>query len=126
MRRYRADRLLRREFEGMRARVLAGVRARLQMAGVTLDPADLEACYSQAWHGLYATMLEGRTEVANPEGWLALVTYRRAIDEHRARLRSAAYAVPDTRHDPHGGHPTPRRPSGISRASSTIARGCAS
>ena len=28
------------------------------------------------------------TEIANPEGWLALVTYRRAIDEHRARLRA--------------------------------------
>ena len=77
----------------MRARILASVRARLRTAGVRLDPADLEACYSQAWHGLYTTMLEGETEVANPEGWLALVTYRRAIDEHRSRVRSAAYAA---------------------------------
>ncbi len=73
----------------MRGRVLATVRARLRAAGVSLDEADLEACYVQAWHGLYTTMLEGdRPEIANPEGWLALVSYRRAIDEHRARLRS--------------------------------------
>jgi len=93
VRRYRADRLLRREFEAMRGRVVASVRARLRAAGVTLDPADLEACYSQAWHGLHTTMLAGDAEVANPEGWLALVTYRRAIDEHRSRVRTATYAA---------------------------------
>jgi RNA polymerase sigma factor (sigma-70 family) len=89
VRRYRADRLLRREFEAMRGRVLASVRARLRAAGVSLDAGDIEAAYSQAWHGLYTTMLEGgQPEIVNPEGWLALVTYRRAIDEHRARLRA--------------------------------------
>lgn len=94
VRRYRADRLLRREFDAMRSRVLTSVRARLRAAGVALDRADLEACYSQAWHGLYTTMLDGdQVEVANPEGWLALVTYRRAIDEHRSRVRTAAYAL---------------------------------
>lgn len=76
----------------MRGRVLAGVGARLRAAGVRLDRADLEACYAQAWHGLYMTMLEGRAEVANPEGWLALVTYRRAIDEVRARRNRDADA----------------------------------
>ncbi len=86
----------------MRGRVLATVRGRLRAAGVTLDAADLEACYAQAWHGLYTTMLDGHTEVANPEGWLALVTYRRAIDEHRSRLRApGAYDAYDTRD---GGH----------------------
>jgi RNA polymerase sigma factor (sigma-70 family) len=90
VRRYRADRLLRREFDAMRARVLASVRARLRASGARLDPADLEACYSQAWHGLYTTMLQGEVQVANPEGWLVLVTYRRAIDEHRSRMRSGA------------------------------------
>lgn len=92
VRRYRAERLLRREFQAMRGRVLASVRARLRAAGVRLDPADLEACYAQAWHGLYTAMLEGHSaggaEIANPEGWLALVTYRRAIDEHRSRVRA--------------------------------------
>jgi DNA-directed RNA polymerase specialized sigma24 family protein len=92
VRRYRAERLLRREFEAMRARVLAGVRGRLRAAGAVLDVADLEACYAQAWHGLYTTMLDGEVEVANPEGWLALVTYRRAIDEHRSRLRAGPLA----------------------------------
>jgi DNA-directed RNA polymerase specialized sigma24 family protein len=78
----------------MRGRVLASVRARLRAAGVGLDPADLEACYSQAWHGLYTTMLDGgNAEIANPEGWLALVTYRRAIDEHRSRMRTTANAM---------------------------------
>jgi DNA-directed RNA polymerase specialized sigma24 family protein len=88
VRRYRAERLLRREYEAMRGRVLAGVRARLRAAGVRLDAGDLEACYAQAWHGLYLTMLDGQVEIANPEGWLALVTYRRAIDEHRSRTRA--------------------------------------
>jgi RNA polymerase sigma factor (sigma-70 family) len=84
---------LRREFEAMRGRVLASVRGRLRAAGVRLDTADLEACYAQAWHGLYTTMLAGvRPEIANPEGWLALVTYRRAIDEHRARSRAGTGA----------------------------------
>ncbi len=92
VRRYRADRLLRREFDTMRSRVLRSVRARLRTAGVRLDPADLEACYSQAWHGLYTAMLDGdEAEVANPEGWLVLVTYRRAIDEHRSRVRAGAH-----------------------------------
>lgn len=112
MRRYRADRLLRREFETMRSRVLATVRARLRAAGVSLDPADLEACYSMSWHGLYATMLDGQTEVANPEGWLMLVTYRRAIDEHRSRVRTATYTVPAVSERGQGGAPqtgTPER-----------------
>jgi RNA polymerase sigma factor (sigma-70 family) len=84
IRRYRAERLLREEFEAMRGRVLGVVRARLRAAGVALDASDLEACYAQAWHGLYTAMLEGGTEIASPEGWLTLVTYRRALDEHRA------------------------------------------
>ena len=79
----------------MRGRVLITVRARLRAAAVRLDAADLEACYATAWHGLYTTMLDGATEIDNPEGWLALVTYRRAIDEHRARLRAVAA------YDPH-------------------------
>src|SRR5438552_3672805 len=87
LRRYRAERLLRQEFELQRARVLASVCARLRATGMWLDAGDLDACYAQAWHGLYAALLEGH-DVANPTGWLALVTYRRAIDEHRARRRA--------------------------------------
>jgi DNA-directed RNA polymerase specialized sigma24 family protein len=86
LRRYRAERMLSREFEGLRERVIATTRSRLRARGVLLDAGELEACYSQAWQGLYAAVLEGQ-EIANPTGWLALVTFRRAIDEHRARRR---------------------------------------
>jgi DNA-directed RNA polymerase specialized sigma24 family protein len=108
VRRYRAERLLRREFEAMRGRVLGGVRSRLRAVGAELDLADLDACYAQAWHGLYTAMLEGdQTEIANPEGWLALVTYRRAIDEHRSRLRTGTGTRMGTRvgNDAPGHHP---------------------
>ena len=92
LRRYRAERLLRREFEGRREQVLRVVRARLRSDGLQLDADDLEACYAQAWQGLYTALLAGR-EVANPVGWLTVVTFRRAIDEHRARARAAARAT---------------------------------
>jgi DNA-directed RNA polymerase specialized sigma24 family protein len=87
IRRYRAERLLREEFEALRARVLASVRGRLGGSGASLDQGDLEACYAQAWQGLYAAVLEGQ-EVANPAGWLVLVTFRRAIEELRAQGRA--------------------------------------
>jgi RNA polymerase sigma factor (sigma-70 family) len=87
VRRYRAERMLRKEFEGLRGRVIGMVRGRLRASGVRLDASDLEACYAQAWQGLYAAMLAGE-EIANPTGWLALVTFRRAIEEHRSHRRS--------------------------------------
>jgi DNA-directed RNA polymerase specialized sigma24 family protein len=87
LRRYRAERLLRGEFVALRGRVLASVRARLSARGVRMDASDLEACYAQAWQGLYMTLLEGE-EVANPAGWLTLTTFRRAIDERRAGERA--------------------------------------
>jgi DNA-directed RNA polymerase specialized sigma24 family protein len=85
--RYRAERLLRTGFPALRAKVLAVVRSKLRAAGVSLDRAELEACYSQAWHGLYAQVLAGET-IESPESWLVLVTFRRAIDEARATLRA--------------------------------------
>ncbi|HXN37927.1 MAG TPA: sigma-70 family RNA polymerase sigma factor, partial [Solirubrobacteraceae bacterium] len=92
IRRYRAERLLRQEFDRLRAQVVANVRARLRARGVSLDPSDLESCYAIAWQGLYAVLLDGQ-QIDNPAGWLTLVTYRRAIDEHRSRasaLRNSA------------------------------------
>jgi DNA-directed RNA polymerase specialized sigma24 family protein len=94
LRRYRAERLLREEFERLRGSVVASVSGRLRAAGVRLDTSDLDAAYAQAWHGLYAAMLEGQ-EIANPVGWLSIVTYRRAIDEHRARRRVYCAVVPE-------------------------------
>ncbi len=85
--RYRAERLLRKDFAGLRTKVLAIARGQLRAKGIALDPADLEACYAQAWHGLYATVLEGEL-VENPSAWLVLVTFRRAIDEHRSASRA--------------------------------------
>lgn len=92
LRRYRAERLLRTEFDAMRKSVLGAVRARLRATGATLDEGDLEACYSQAWQGLYAEILRGQ-EIESPAGWLVLVTYRRAIDEQRRRRPSAELAA---------------------------------
>jgi DNA-directed RNA polymerase specialized sigma24 family protein len=87
LRRYRAERLLRDEFEALRGRVLATVRGRLGASGSSLDQGDLEACYAIAWQGLYAAVLNGQ-EIANPTGWLVLVTFRRAIEDLRAHGRS--------------------------------------
>ena len=83
LRRYRAERLLREEFEALRGRVLANVKGRLRAGGASLDQGDLDGCYAQAWQGLYAAVLEGQ-EIENPAGWLVLVTFRRAIESTRA------------------------------------------
>jgi RNA polymerase sigma factor (sigma-70 family) len=87
VRRWRAERLLRRDFEALRARVLSAVRRRLRASGAALAQVDLDACYAQAWQGLYAAVLAGQ-EIANPAGWLVVVTHRRAIDELRANARA--------------------------------------
>lgn len=84
LRRYRAEKLLREQFEALRGRVISAVRAKLRGHGATLDESDFESAYSQAWQGLYAALLSGE-EIHNPGGWLTLVTYRRAIDELRGR-----------------------------------------
>ncbi len=85
--RYRAERLLRKGFPELRSKVLAVVRAQLRGKGIALDAGDLEACYAEAWQGLYATVLGGE-QVENPSAWLVLVTFRRAIDESRAASRA--------------------------------------
>ncbi|HWX88639.1 MAG TPA: hypothetical protein VNX67_10735 [Solirubrobacteraceae bacterium] len=101
LRRYRAERLLRKDFARLRAKVLTIVRSRLHAKGIKLDSADLDACYAQAWHGLYATLLSGE-EVENPSAWLVLVTFRRAIDEYRASDRAGVLDGEDRRSYPRG------------------------
>ncbi len=91
LRRYRAERLLRHEFQSLRSQVLAAVGGRLRAGGIELDRGDLEAAYALAWQGLYAVLLEGG-EIESPSSWLILVTYRRAIDEHRVQRRGARLA----------------------------------
>jgi RNA polymerase sigma factor (sigma-70 family) len=88
LRRYRAERLLAKEFTGMRSKVLAIVRSKLRAQNVSLDVADLESAYAQAWQGLYAALLEGE-EIDDAPAWLVTVTFRRAIDESRALARRA-------------------------------------
>ena len=91
LRRFRAERLLRREFQAVRASVLSAVGARLRAAGIELDRSDLEAAYAIAWQGLYASVLEG-AEIDSPVSWLVAATFRRAVDEHRVRRSESARA----------------------------------
>jgi DNA-directed RNA polymerase specialized sigma24 family protein len=101
LRRYRAERLLRREFAGMQSRAIGAVAGRLRGCGVSLDDGDLQACYATAWQGLYMAMLDGQ-EIANPFAWLVLVTFRRAIEEARSRahLQHGGRAGGSTAGDP--------------------------
>jgi RNA polymerase sigma factor (sigma-70 family) len=89
LRRFRADRLLRSDFKRLRAAVTASAERRLSARGIHVDRSDLDALYAQAWHGLYSAVLDGE-EIANPAGWLALVTFRRGIDEYRPRARASS------------------------------------
>jgi hypothetical protein len=52
LRRYRAERLLREEFQALRCRVIGSVRLRLRASGVSIDAGDLEACYAQAFRSI--------------------------------------------------------------------------
>lgn len=88
----------------MSGKVLGAVRGRLRASGVSLDPSDLEACYAQAWQGLFDVMLAGE-EIDSPPGWLVTATFRRAIEEHRSRRRSyptQGVGEPDGFHGGHG------------------------
>jgi RNA polymerase sigma factor (sigma-70 family) len=104
LRRYRAERLLRREYYLYRPRVLAAVRSRLRARKIVLDSSDLEECYTQAWHGLYITLLRGET-VNNLIAWLTIVCFRRAIDEHRSQAREQL--VPNASLDTASSHNEP-------------------
>ncbi|MDP1849642.1 MAG: hypothetical protein Q8K79_17785, partial [Solirubrobacteraceae bacterium] len=62
------------------------------------DPSDLDAAYNAAWHALYEHSRKHGTEIGNLGGWLATITYRRAIDDVRgARMKyRASEAVDDS------------------------------
>jgi DNA-directed RNA polymerase specialized sigma24 family protein len=94
LRRYRAERLLRAEFEALRERVRRAVQARLRGCGGAPSRCDLEACYAAAWQGLYMATLEG-AQIEDPTAWLVLVTFRRALDERRARAGEVLGCAPD-------------------------------
>jgi DNA-directed RNA polymerase specialized sigma24 family protein len=104
VRRYRAELLMRKEFKAMSGKVLGVVRGRLRASGVSLDVSDLEACYAQAWQGLFEVMIAGE-EIDSPPAWLVTATFRRAIEEHRSRRRSyptQGVGEPDGFHRGHG------------------------
>jgi DNA-directed RNA polymerase specialized sigma24 family protein len=56
---------------------------------------DLDACYAQAWQGLYANVLAGES-VDSPAGWLVVVTFRRAIEDARSLAPARCQPLADT------------------------------
>ena len=77
--------------------------ARAQVASVCrrdrwIAPSDLDAAYNAAWHALYEQSRKHGKEIGNLGGWLATITYRRAIDDVRsARMKyRAPVAVDDS------------------------------
>ena len=90
LRHYRAERLLRRDFEGLRGRVLGAARGRLRACGVALDESDLEACYAMAWQGLYTATLQGE-EIVNPLPYAGLVAVEAGIGTLGSRFGSLRF-----------------------------------
>jgi DNA-directed RNA polymerase specialized sigma24 family protein len=75
----------------------------LRASGVSLDGSDLEACYAQAWQGLFEVMLAGE-EIDSVPAWLVTATFRRGIEEHRSRRRSYPTQGVGEPDGFHGGH----------------------
>ena len=80
--RARAEQVLDREYDQLRAGTLRALRGKLAASGANFDDTDLEAFYNQAWHGLYLR-LAGGDEVDNHTGFLVNASYFRAIEELR-------------------------------------------
>ncbi len=87
----RFERVIAECYESLKPEVLSTVRGKLAVDSLHTDPSDLEAAYNAAWHALYERSREHGEEVGNLGGWLATITYRRAIDDvRRARLKYRA------------------------------------
>ena len=87
----RFERVIAECYESLRPEVLSTVRGKLAVDSLHPDPSDLEAAYNAAWHALYERSREHGEEVGNLGGWLATITYRRAIDDvRRARMKYRA------------------------------------
>ena len=84
----RFERVIAECYESLKPEVLSTVRGKLSVDSLHPDPSDLEAAYNAAWHALYERSREHEEEVGNLGGWLATITYRRAIDDvRRARMK---------------------------------------
>ncbi len=82
------ERLIAENYEELKDEVLATVRGKLAADNLHPDPLDLDAAYNGAWHALYERHNKQSEPVANLGGWLALIAYRRAIDDiRRSRLQ---------------------------------------
>ena len=87
----RFERVIAECYESLKPEVLSTVRGKLAVDSLHPDPSDLEAAYNAAWHALYERSREHVEEVGNLGGWLATITYRRAIDDVRcARMKYRA------------------------------------
>jgi DNA-directed RNA polymerase specialized sigma24 family protein len=87
----RFERVIAEHYESLKAEVLATVRGKLAVDSLHPDPSDLDAAYNAAWHALYEQSRQRGNEISNLGGWLALITYRRAIDDIRSsRMKDRA------------------------------------
>jgi DNA-directed RNA polymerase specialized sigma24 family protein len=87
----RFERLIAEHYESIKPEVLATVRGKLAVDSLHPDPSDLDAAYNAAWHALYEHSRQRGEEVSNLGGWLAMITYRRAIDDiRRAHIKYRA------------------------------------
>lgn len=90
----RFERVIAEYYESLKPEVLATVRGKLAVDSLHPDPSDLDAAYNAAWHALYEQSRRRDEEVSNLGGWLATITYRRAIDDVRsARMKYRAHVA---------------------------------
>ncbi len=87
----RFERVIAAHYESLKSEVLVTVRGKLAVDNLHPDPSDLDAAYNAAWHALYEQSRRRDEEVSNLGGWLAKITYRRAIDDiRRAHIKYRA------------------------------------
>lgn len=77
-----ADYVLARDYQPMKSLVISSVRRYLNKRNLRFDILDLEGFYNHAWVALHSKLSNG-DNVHSPEGFLVLVTRRRAVDEAR-------------------------------------------
>lgn len=82
--RYRAEQLARTHYTKLQAPVAQFVRRRLGRAAENLPDQELEAGYNVAWDALMRQVAQGRAP-DGIDGWLRVVTYRRALGHLRRR-----------------------------------------
>jgi DNA-directed RNA polymerase specialized sigma24 family protein len=80
--RLRAQRQLERDYEALKPSTLRSLASKLRARSLSVDDADLEGYYNQAWHALFEQMSDGAT-IENAGGFLVQVAYRRALDDLR-------------------------------------------